>query len=96
VPLSTAPGLRGLFDWAFRSRQSGRVAIVQLPNLPLTLFLALRGVEALLPADGRARTALHWAGTAALVWWAGEEVLRGVSPFRRALGAAVLLVILVG
>ena len=26
-----------------------------------------------------------------LTWWAGDELLRGVNPFRRCLGAAVLI-----
>jgi hypothetical protein len=29
------------------------------------------------------------------VWWAGDEVLRGVNPFRRLLGAGVLTGVLV-
>ncbi|HUR14345.1 MAG TPA: hypothetical protein VM097_07615 [Mycobacteriales bacterium] len=84
------------FDWAFRSRETGAVAIVQVPNLPLVLFLLLRTAQALLSPSGAVGDALHWAGTAALVWWAVDEVLRGVSPFRRALGAVTLGVVLLG
>ena len=29
-------------------------------------------------------------GTAALLWWSFDELIRGVNPFRRGLGAVVL------
>lgn len=80
---------RGL-DWFFRSRETGKVVIVQVPNLPLALFLLLRGAQALLSPDGAVGSALHWTGTAALLWWSVDELLRGVNPFRRLLGAATL------
>ncbi len=35
-----------------------------------------------------------WADMASrvfLIWWAGDELLRGVNPWRRCLGAAVLI-----
>jgi hypothetical protein len=38
---------------------------------------------------------LHWGGTAALTWWAVDEVIRGSSPFRRALGGLVLAYLVV-
>ena len=41
-------------------------------------------------ADGTLRSALSAVATAALVWWAIDEILRGVNPFRRGLGAVVL------
>ena len=95
----TAPTLRArarrAFDWAFRSRETGKVAIVQLPNTPLALFLLLRGAELLLSPSGTVGSVLHWTGTLALAWWAVDEVARGVCPFRRALGGAVLALLLV-
>lgn len=95
---SPAPLARGrtAFDWFFRSRETGRLAIVQLPNLPLALFLVLRVAQALLSPHGTAASVLEWAGTAALVWWASDEALRGVCPFRRLLGVGVLGWLLVG
>ncbi len=77
-------------DWMFRSRESGKLAIAQLPNLPLTLFLVLRLAQAVSSPRGTTESVLHWAGTAALVWWAVDELARGVSPFRRLLGGGVL------
>lgn len=77
-------------DWLFGNRETGRLTVVQLPNLPLALFGACRIAQALLSPHGTARDALHWAGSAALAWWALDEVFRGVNPFRRLLGAAAL------
>jgi hypothetical protein len=39
---------------------------------------------------GGFRTALDVIADVALVYWAGDELIRGVNPFRRMLGAAVL------
>jgi len=39
--------------------------------------------------------AVDVAGRVALVLWAGDEIIRGVNPFRRLLGAAVLVAVLV-
>jgi len=35
-------------------------------------------------------------GTGALIVWAADEIVRGVNPFRRALGTVVLAAIAVG
>ena len=35
-------------------------------------------------------TELRWIGAGALIVWALDELVRGASPFRRLLGAAVL------
>jgi hypothetical protein len=40
--------------------------------------------------SGQLSTLVGYAATLALVVWAGDELLRGVNPFRRILGATVL------
>lgn len=83
--------LRAALDWFFRDRTSGRIVIGQWPNLTLWLFGLLRGI-AWIAGEGCAVG--HWAELAsgiALAVWAGDEVLRGVNPWRRCLGVAVLL-----
>jgi hypothetical protein len=35
---------------------------------------------------------VYWTGRAAIGWWGLDEIIRGVNPFRRALGVAVLAV----
>jgi hypothetical protein len=79
-----------LVDWLFRDRTSRRVTIAQFPNAALGLFLAVSLLRWLLNPDGRTGTALDLLATAALIWWAVDELVRGVNPWRRLLGAAVL------
>lgn len=69
------------------------MTIGQLPNLSLSLFLGLRIAQAIFSPAGTAASALHWAGSAALAWWAIDELLRGVNPFRRLLGAGALVLL---
>lgn len=86
--------LRRAIDWAFRSRETGRIVVGQRPNALLILFFATWGASWganwLLAADGTAARALLAASRVALALWAADELLRGVNPWRRVLGLAVL------
>ena len=78
-------------DWFFRDRRSGRIVIGQWPNLPLWLFGLL---QAIAWVAGEGVAVGRWAvlgSRIALAVWAADEVFRGVNPWRRCLGAAVLL-----
>ena len=93
------PGARrltGLIDWLFRNRETGELTIAQWPNPPLLVFLAAAVVRRVADPQGDVRTAVTVVATVALLWWAVDEVVRGVNPFRRMLGAVVLAVTLVG
>lgn len=82
--------LMGWLDWFFRDRASGRIVVGQWPNLPLWLFGAASIASMMLAGS----PAGFWADLASrvfLAWWAGDELLRGVNPWRRCLGAAVLV-----
>lgn len=81
-------------DWVFRSRETGRITIGQMPNLPLWVFAIAKLAQWLLP-DGQTRSIATLVAFLALVVWAGDELLRGVNPWRRFLGAAVLVYLLV-
>lgn len=92
--MTRRPGsVRSTLDWLFRDRATGRFVVGQWPNAALLLFVAARGLRWLIGAEGNAALALQWLGTAALTWWAGDELIRGVNPFRRILGSAVLVVV---
>ena len=80
----------GVFRWLFLDRATGKVTVAQWPNASLLVFAALRGMQALVFHHGSSRTVVHWAGNAALAWWAIDELIRGVNPFRRLLGAAAI------
>jgi hypothetical protein len=79
------------WQWVFRSRQTGRLSIAQWPNLPLWVWIATAVTRRLGSVEGRADTVLALAGRGALVVWAVGELWRGVNPWRRLLGFAVLL-----
>ncbi|MGU3539899.1 hypothetical protein [Methylobacterium sp. A54F] len=87
--------LRAALTWFFRDRTSGRIVIGQWPNAPLWLFGLAQAVAWLAGPD----TAVgRWAAIAswiALAVWAGDELLRGVNPWRRCLGAIVLIGLLI-
>ena len=80
----------GFLNWMFRSRKTGRISLAQLPNWQLVVWLLASAVMRLGNPRGRARDVLAVIASAALALWAGDEVLRGVNPFRRILGVAVL------
>ena len=83
--------MRRAFDWLFRDRRTGEIVIAQFPNAPLVVFLVASVAKRLLDPSGAAGTALTAVVVGSLVWWAGDEVLRGVNPFRRLLGGVVLV-----
>jgi hypothetical protein len=79
-------------DWVFRSRETGRITIAQRPNVTLIVFVLARALDGLLDPDPPWSTVLRGAGTVAIVWWSVDELVRGVNPWRRLLGAGVLVV----
>jgi hypothetical protein len=80
-----------VIDWLFRNRQTGRITVAQVPNLPLVVALAALGARRLFAPSGAWDGTLGFVGWVALGWWAVGEVFRGVNPFRRLLGGGVLL-----
>jgi hypothetical protein len=82
--------VRRAFDWTFRSRIDGRIVVAQRPNPSLWIFVAGRVVHALVDAGTRPAIGAHLVATCAIVWWAADELARGVNPWRRFLGTAVL------
>jgi hypothetical protein len=83
-------------DWLFRSRKTGKFTVAQMPNAPLALFVGFRIAQIFVSPQGAAHDVLRWLAVAALAWWGVDELLRGVNPFRRILGAAVLTSLALG
>ncbi|HEX5613852.1 MAG TPA: hypothetical protein VFZ83_01730 [Acidimicrobiia bacterium] len=79
-----------IVDWWFRNRETGAITIGQRPNPPLWVFLAATAVRVVFDPAGDVGTAVRVVGTGALVVWALDELVRGVNPWRRALGAGVV------
>lgn len=77
--------------WFFRNPDTGRIVIAQPPNLPLALFLAATAVRVVADPEGTPGTIVAVTSRVGLVWWALLEIARGDSPFRRVLGAVVMV-----
>lgn len=83
--------LRDAVNWAFRSRQTGRITLVHPPNaLALTSGALTASTLLARRSPGAARAAAVLGRVTGLVW-AADEVVRGVNPFRRAVGAVALV-----
>jgi hypothetical protein len=80
----------------FRDPETGELVVAQLPNAPLWVFIAATVARLVLTPHGTAGTVLRVVGTASIVVWAGLEIARGDSPFRRVLGAVVLAFVVGG
>ncbi|CAM3252037.1 MULTISPECIES: hypothetical protein [Methylobacterium] len=83
--------LPAVLDWFFRDRTSGRIVIGQWPNTPLWLFGVMLSVAWIAGEDTAVGQWADLASRIALAVWAGDELLRGVNPWRRCLGAAVVI-----
>ncbi len=79
------------FDWAFRDRASGRIVVGQWPNPPLWIFLVAQTIAWLAGANDRIAGWARVVSYLALAIWAADELIRGVNPWRRGLGGAVLI-----
>ncbi len=89
-------GLRTVFDWFFRDRHSGKIVVAELPNLPLWLWIGTLVLRQFLDVGTTAREILDWASSITLGWWAIDELVRGVNPWRRLLGLAGCIAVVAG
>src|SRR5262245_28093239 len=88
--MSDAMPRPGLFEWLFRNRQTGEITVAQVPNAALVVFLVAWLARRIFDPTGGVDDALHAVAVGALLYWGADELLRGVNPWRRFLGAAVL------
>jgi hypothetical protein len=78
------------FHWFFQNRKTGAITIAQAPNLSLWIVIVAGAlIWAWHPPD-RLGVALEVVFKGALLVWAVDEVARGINPWRRCLGVAVL------
>ncbi len=75
--------------WWFENRETGQITIAQFPNWPLWGIAATWLVTALAGSSAPGPAA-SWARTGLWLYWAGDEIVRGVNPWRRVLGVAVV------
>lgn len=79
-----------MINWLFRNRETGHLTVAQFPNLALWIFIMAALVRAVFSPAGDVGTAIDVIAMAALAWWAIDELIRGVNPWRRFLGAGML------
>ena len=90
TPLKNRPTFRFLSpDWWLNDKNGVRV-IGQFPNPALVVWLLALMAHTWSKEALQSEALLHISQGAAIVW-ALDELLRGVNPFRRLLGAVVLV-----
>ncbi len=88
-----ATGYRNPLDWLLRDRTTGRIVIGQRPNTLMIVASTARGLRVFTRSSGgTADATLRALATGALIAWAADEVVRGVNPLRRTIGAVTLVV----
>jgi hypothetical protein len=81
---------RQFLRWFFQNRETGAITIAQAPNLVLWIVIAGGVLNWTWHPPGSLGVALEVVVKGGLFVWAIDEVLRGVNPWRRCLGATVL------
>jgi hypothetical protein len=79
----------------FQNRKTGAITVAQVPNFVLWVVIVGSALIWVWHPLGRLRIALEIIVKGGLFVWAIDEVWRGVNPFRRCLGVAVLCYALV-
>ncbi|MCC5625348.1 hypothetical protein [Nostoc sp. CHAB 5715] len=82
-----------LVDKTFRDNE-GNIVIAQMPNLPLIVWIVTSLLTLIFPS-GKINTLLDLVAYGSLFTWAWLELFQGVNYFRRALGIAVLVSLIV-
>ena len=83
--------MQRFLQWFFRSRETGAITIAQWPNPILWIVIAAGVLLCIWPSAGNVSVALAIVFKGGLIIWAADEILRGVNPWRRCLGAAVAI-----
>ncbi len=81
-----------LFSKIFRDK-TGKVAVFQMPNIPLWIWIIATALTHGL--RGNFGKISGYVALVAIIIWAGIEIWSGSSLFRRILGAAVLMAVVI-
>ena len=92
LPRAPRSAARRSLDWVFRIRADGRIVVGQAPNVALFAFTGALVLTNVLPKPAAGVFGIVAFGS--LAWWAYDELFFGVNPFRRVLGAGILVGIL--
>ncbi|HEX6877974.1 MAG TPA: hypothetical protein VF165_20100 [Nocardioidaceae bacterium] len=94
-PDPPARGGPGSLRWWMTDRH-GDVVLGQFPNPALAVWLVATVLRWTGVLDDESADTARDIGTGALLVWALDEIVRGATPFRRLLGAVVLVPVVVG
>ena len=94
--LDDSPQSRSAFARFFQNPDTGKLAVVQMPNIPLAIFLVAVAARLVFKPHGAVGVGVSIIAGVGLVVWALAEIVRGDSPFRRVLGGVVLVGYVVG
>jgi hypothetical protein len=81
-----------LFDQIFRD-SDGNIVLAQMPNLPIIVWITASLLKLVFPT-GEINTGLDALAFGSLFTWAWLELFQGVNYFRRAIGLAVLIAVM--
>ena len=87
---STAFRSASVFDWCFRNRKTGEITIGQPPNTLAKVAGGLWFARRIWRGKGTVGQMLLVAETGALAMLGADELVRGVNPWRRFIGATTL------
>ena len=86
--------MSAVLQWFFRNRKTGDITIAQAPNFVLWIVIVAAVLRRVWHPPGTAAIALDVAFKGGLIVWSLDEIFRGVNPWRRCLGAGVLVYVL--
>ncbi len=78
------------YRWWFEDRKSGEITIAQFPNWPLWSIGGLWLVRTFVDNGSTTYDVLGWMIRGLWLVWAADELVRGVNPWRRLIGATVI------
>ena len=80
----------GRWRWWFENRTTGDITIAQFPNWPIWAIVVCWLLRLTLADGSTPHHVAGWAIRGLWLVWGADEVVRGVNPWRRLLGAAVI------
>jgi hypothetical protein len=92
APAASIPTVKPFtLRWWFENRETGKITVGQFPNWPLFAIGGAWIVGRIADDASRLHDIAAVAATALWFYWAADELLRGVNPWRRLLGSGVIL-----
>ncbi len=89
-PSSFGHGRVTSIRWWFEDRETGQLTVAQFPNWPLFAIGGAAVLRRLTDAGTSVNDGAGWLITGLWLVWGGDELARGVNPWRRLLGAGVV------